>query len=229
MNWAEVPPLDQNGIIVQYEVEYTQTTFTGAAMFNTTIVDASIFSVNLTGLEEYVEYAIRVRAYTIVGAGPYSNTTLVATNEDGELYMKFMTCPWKGMYFFAVPTSSPSNVSVGSVSPTSFILMWQRVPAIDQNGIITQYDVEHTQAALSDDSMPVTTIVDSSIRMLELTGLEEYATYLVRVRAYTSVGAGPYSDVLEVNTSEDGVYSCLHHWYSVLMTFSLYSSCLSSG
>ena len=82
--WAEVPPVDQNGIIVQYEVEYTQSTLTGAAMFNTVTVNASIFSVDLTGLEEYVEYAIRVRAYTIVGAGPYSDVVFITTNEDGK-------------------------------------------------------------------------------------------------------------------------------------------------
>ena len=39
---------------------------------------------NLTGLEEYVEYNITVRAYTSVGPGPYSDPPITErTMEDG--------------------------------------------------------------------------------------------------------------------------------------------------
>ena len=83
VTWEEVPAIDQNGIITQYEVEYNQTTFSGAAMYSTTTVDSSTFMVDLTGLEEYVEYSIRVRAYTSVGAGPYSDVVMETTCQDG--------------------------------------------------------------------------------------------------------------------------------------------------
>jgi len=84
VTWEEVPAIDQNGIITQYEVEYNQSTFSGATMYNTTTVDSSTFTVDLTGLEEYVEYSIRVRAYTSVGAGPYSDVVIERTQEDGK-------------------------------------------------------------------------------------------------------------------------------------------------
>ena len=84
VTWNEVPVIDQNGIITQYEVEYNQSTFSGATMYNTTTVDSSTFTVDLTGLEEYVEYSIRVRAYTSVGAGPYSDVVIERTQEDGK-------------------------------------------------------------------------------------------------------------------------------------------------
>ena len=45
-------------------------------------VDSSTFTVDLTGLEEYVEYSIRVRAYTSVRAGPCSDVVTVITSED---------------------------------------------------------------------------------------------------------------------------------------------------
>lgn len=83
--WSDVPPVDQNGMIVQYEVEYTQSTLTGAPMLSNHTVDAFVFSLLLTGLEEYVEYAIRVRAYTTVGAGPYSAMVFATTHEDGNI------------------------------------------------------------------------------------------------------------------------------------------------
>ena len=87
VTWEEVPAIDQNGIITQYEVEYNQTTFSGATMYNTTTVDSPTLTVDLTGLEEYVEYSIRVRAYTSVGAGPYSDVVMERTQQDGMLHI----------------------------------------------------------------------------------------------------------------------------------------------
>ena len=85
VTWNEVPAIDRNGIITKYEVEYNQSIFSGATMYNTTTVDSPTLTVDLTGLEEYVEYSIRVRAYTSVGAGPYSDAVLERTQEDGEV------------------------------------------------------------------------------------------------------------------------------------------------
>ena len=84
VNWTEVPAIDQNGVITQYEVEYNQTTFTGVTMYNTTVVDSTMFTTVLNGLLEYVEYCIRVRAYTSQGPGPYSDAICVTTDEDGK-------------------------------------------------------------------------------------------------------------------------------------------------
>ena len=83
VNWSEVPAIDQNGIITAYEVEYTQMMFMGVAMYNTTTVDSDTFSAVLTDLLEYVQYSIRVRAYTAAGNGSYSDAVFVTTNEDG--------------------------------------------------------------------------------------------------------------------------------------------------
>ena len=81
MSWNEVPAMNQNGIITQYEVEYNQSTFSGATASATTTVNSSTFMVDLTGLEEYVEYSIRVRAHTSVGAGPYSEVVMITIGQ----------------------------------------------------------------------------------------------------------------------------------------------------
>ena len=39
--------------------------------------------VELEGLEEYVEYSVRVWAYTSVGPGPFSVAVMNTTQEDG--------------------------------------------------------------------------------------------------------------------------------------------------
>ena len=84
VSWDPVPTIDWNGIITQYDVEYSQTTFSEVSMYNTTTVNSTTFMVDLTGLQEAVVYFIRVRAYTSVGAGPYSDSMNVPTNDDSR-------------------------------------------------------------------------------------------------------------------------------------------------
>ena len=80
-----VPAIGQNGIITEYEVDYSQMEFMEIAMYNTTRVNSTTFSTVLTDLLEYVEYSVRVRAYTSAGNGSYSDIVLVTTNQDGKL------------------------------------------------------------------------------------------------------------------------------------------------
>ena len=84
MNWSEVPPIRQNGIILFYEIEYSQNNFTeGVPTLNQTIVDNQTFSLVLRDLLEYVVYSVSVRAYTEEGGGPYSDAVHVRTDQDG--------------------------------------------------------------------------------------------------------------------------------------------------
>ena len=76
--------IDQNGVITHYQVEYNQSTFTEGASA-TSQTNGSVLSLLLVGLEEYVEYSIRVSAYTKVGQGPYSNATNNRTHQAGKV------------------------------------------------------------------------------------------------------------------------------------------------
>ena len=82
-------------------------------------------------------------------------------------------------------------------------MSWDPVPTIDQNGVITQYEVEYNQTTFSEVSMYNTTTVNSTSLMVDLIGLEEYVVYSIRVQAYTSMGAGPYSGAVMERTQED--------------------------
>ena len=84
--WDQVPAINQNGQITMYEVQYDPLqTFDGQIYTETT--NTSLMCTNLTGLEEYVEYNISVRAYTSEGPGPYSDPVTERTDTDskGEL------------------------------------------------------------------------------------------------------------------------------------------------
>ena len=82
LTWTEVPAIHQNGVILGYDVEYTQTTFDSVPTTQNVTVTSTLAV--LTGLEEYVEYSIQVRAYTEEGPGPYSGVLIVTTSEDSE-------------------------------------------------------------------------------------------------------------------------------------------------
>lgn len=96
VTWEEVRPIDQNGIISTYEVlSVPQMTFGGALTQN--IINVTNMSLLLNDLHPFVAYSISVRAYTMVGAGPYGmvvNTTV----EDRKLHLHpfsvfFSQCP----------------------------------------------------------------------------------------------------------------------------------------
>ena len=50
----------------------------------TNSVNTSNLSISLTDLQEYVNYTISVRAYTVIGAGPYSDPETILTLQDSK-------------------------------------------------------------------------------------------------------------------------------------------------
>ena len=69
-----------------YEIGYEPLdTFNCGLMVESINTTGSVLMMNLTGLEEYVEYNVTVRAYTSEGAGPYSDPPITErTLEDGK-------------------------------------------------------------------------------------------------------------------------------------------------
>ena len=90
VSWDEVPLIDRNGIVTNYEVLYEPLeTFGGAIMSMT--VNTTNTSTTLSGLEEFVMYNISVRAYTSEGPGPYSEEITRRTLEDG-MFIIYCEC-----------------------------------------------------------------------------------------------------------------------------------------
>ena len=84
--WGEVDPIDQNGIITEYQVLYqrldTLTGVTGTEMMER--VSSMETSVVLSGLDESAFYVISVRARTTEGEGPSSDYIFVKTMQHGS-------------------------------------------------------------------------------------------------------------------------------------------------
>ena len=91
-------------------------------------------------------------------------------------------------------------------SSTTIAVMWDEVVPIDQNGVITMYEVMYTP--LEDFVGAIgsnTTIWSESKRSVVLIGLQEYVNYSISVRAFTTVGPSNYSNVVIEETFEAGI------------------------
>ena len=88
------------------------------------------------------------------------------------------------------------------------MVMWDSVPSMDQNGIITGYHVLYTPLVTYGGEisakMSNSYVSDGHISILE--HLQEYTVYSINVRAYTQAGVGPYSLEILRTTLEDGKF-----------------------
>ena len=108
-------------------------------------------------------------------------------------------------YLSPEPSDLPRNLIATVVSSTEIRVSWEEVPPINQNGEITTYEIEYVPLETFQGQISTNTLntSDGSVLMMVLTGLEEYLEYNISVRAYTSVGPGPYSDPVSERTDTD--------------------------
>ena len=107
--------------------------------------------------------------------------------------------------FSTAPDSPPSNVMATSQSSTEILVTWDVVPPIDQNGVITMYQVLYQPLQTFEVDAEMETVnVSAAFLSVVLNNLQEYVEYNISVRAYTSVEAGLYSTGIVERTFEDG-------------------------
>ena len=83
--------------------------------------------------------------------------------------------------------------------------MWKEVVPIDQNGVITIYQVLYQPLETFGGAIGPLTVNVTELTA-NLTDLQEYVNYTISVRAYTSAGEGPYSDGVVELTDEDSEF-----------------------
>ena len=96
------------------------------------------------------------------------------------------------MFLFTVPSGSPTITEAMVISPTEIEMSWNEVIPIDQNGIITIYEVDYQPAQVFNGSMTVD-VVNTTNTTILLKNLHESVQYNITVRAYTRIGPGPFS------------------------------------
>ena len=94
------------------------------------------------------------------------------------------------------------------MSSTEIVVTWYIVSPINQSGVITMYEVLYQPQETFNGSIGDLTVNVSAPEMsVVLMNLQEYVNYTISVRAYTSVGEGPYSEGIVELTEENGNFN----------------------
>ena len=105
---------------------------------------------------------------------------------------------------FPVPSGYPQNVQAMTISAMEILVTWDPVPEIGRRGEIDQYEVQFNQSSFDEIPSINYTMTDGPVLMLSLQNLEAFVEYSIAVRAYTSVGPGPFSPIVNNQTFQDG-------------------------
>jgi protein tyrosine phosphatase len=164
LSWQPPPTNTHNGMLVQYRIMVINNNNNNVV--NTTSVPSSVTAHNISGLSPFTEYRFQVRAENNAGVGPYSDAVNATTLEDVP-----------GPPFYLNLTSSSSSSITVHVGP----------PTI-HNGILSVYEVMYRP--VGDDAPMAVNVSVGGFLSRELTMLEAFVFYEVRVRYYTGAGPG---------------------------------------
>ena len=108
VQWDQVPAADQNGVILNYTIKYTETDSSGSEAITdkTVVVVAPKRNVTLENLNEYRIYNITVAASTSKGKGLESEPPLrIRTEQESKLFFYYAFHLRKDMMHFLVMRS----------------------------------------------------------------------------------------------------------------------------
>ena len=118
---------------------------------------------------------------------------------------------WWIKYYLLVPSDTPQNVTTVALSPTSIRVTFYPPPEIDQNGLITSYNISYTGEEFDTDIQfttgPITTPIYPAVTQVsfDLTGLQEYNNYTISVNAANSQGVSAFTTGVVQRTNESGM------------------------
>ncbi|XP_071292625.1 receptor-type tyrosine-protein phosphatase F isoform X13 [Agelaius tricolor] len=135
---------------------------------------------SIGGLSPFSEYEFRVIAVNNIGRGPPSELVEARTGEQA-------------------PSSPPLKVQARMLSASTMLVQWEQPE--EPNGQIRGYRVYYT----TDPHLPLSVWQKHNTDDSHLTtvgSLITGTTYSIRVLAFTSVGDGPPSDIIQVKTQQ---------------------------
>ena len=109
-------------------------------------------------------------------------------------------------FLSTVPGAPPQMVNAYPESSTSLRIVWEPPPENKQNGVIAYYKIFYVPKVRSDSEATVIEIKNANAREFVIDELMKWAGYRVWMLAGTSVGDGPKSEPIEIQTDEDGTY-----------------------
>ena len=94
------------------------------------------------------------------------------------------------------PSAPPQNFT--AIGGQNISLTWIPPPYVDRNGILVDYLIEYF--GIERDTHTKNITIPSSQQYSVISGLDEYTTYQLRIRASTLIGSGPFTQFTNVTT-----------------------------
>lgn len=110
--------------------------------------------------------------------------------------------------FAIVPSSTPMNIRVTTVTSTNALLLWDPPLLQHRNGILTGYTVRISKRQSMESQ-----IVTTSSNYFNVSSLEPHTEYRFAVSASTSKGGGPFSNYSSFITRQDGMCCIINSIY----------------
>ena len=110
------------------------------------------------------------------------------------------------------PASAPQNVRAIALSSVELYVTWEEVRPIDQNGIISTYEVFSVPQMTFGGALTQNTINVTNMSLL-LNDLHPFVAYNISVRAYTMAGAGPYGMVINTTLEDRKLHIQRHSFF----------------
>ena len=113
-------------------------------------------------------------------------------------------------FLYLAPTAPPQNVTELSITSVSINVCFDPPTLIDQNGIITSFNLTYFGSPFQTDSVTINILVEPTAYPLDetvcsnLTNLQQNNNYNITVIAINSRGPGPISQSIIVTTNEAG-------------------------
>ncbi|KAG8182726.1 hypothetical protein JTE90_026177 [Oedothorax gibbosus] len=182
VSWSA--PFDGNSPITQYLVHYWKDIEGASHRLQERGVSATQTSVLLGDLHPGTTYLLRVVAENEVGRGESSEPFKLRTEEEA-------------------PSAPPTDVTVIATGPTSVSVTWKAPPREHWNGRLLGFYVGHRrQGSLEPFAFHTVPAGRSPHADFRLQRLQKATRYSVLVKAFNSVGSGPESHELTVETSD---------------------------
>ncbi|KFM60834.1 hypothetical protein X975_15368, partial [Stegodyphus mimosarum] len=166
IEWNEPQPF--TGPILSYSIKKTNTVTQLSE-----VIPVQTTSYSITGLSPYTNYSVKVRAFTSVGPGP-----------------------WSDVYYSLTRAGIPfrlGKIKVQNTTNTSIYLEWEAPEPFV--GPVLWYTIRWSKEQNSDWKY-----FNATEQSYSIEDLEPYTLYYVEIRANTEAGPGPWSSALEVKT-----------------------------
>ena len=108
--------------------------------------------------------------------------------------------------FPSVPSGFPQQFRETVHSSTSVTFSWALPREEDQNGVIVLYTLNITE---TEAGLTIQRTVPAAQTSVTVDLLLPFTAYICSIAASTSVGMGPFSTILSINTHEDSKPSCI--------------------